>query len=1023
MHNKRSVVLIIVISLFVWTVSYSQTNDDKELNEYKPEKVFGNLYDSVHYINNDKAIYEEKGKIQFLKFPFQVNSIHLQDSLAHTDFFKKNTIPTRINNSNQFFDQSNYTSSKKSYSKQGDVYFQKTHFSNESPTNWRLISSDGSLVAAMWEGENSEGLSELRITTSNDGGLTFSPPKALFDGPGFIITSQIEVVEGNIFLLWVAETENGGSDLYLAVSSDGGSTYSEPINVSLSPETVSNLFGSMIVQGQNLTVFWGEDDGKDELYAASSFDGGATFESPIPISNRKGERVYGPWIAQGPQGELYASWQADAGINFAKSTDFGRTFSKPETIMPGTCCFRTLHVNGEKIFMQAARAVRVSEDGGSSWKSIFPGIESQSSTFATSSELYISGTKWNESNSTYTPKLSVSNNWGVDFSQFNLDQSKKAECFGWIDIVAIGKDAAVWWPEPDPQTDGCGFNKQNLVVHTTNDGGKTLNEPVRFPANYGSIMSYVFLNHDLVEVIWPKISDNGQEATLKYSYSENGGKKYNTFEVESELYSVLLDAAQNGERTHFIYESVNGLYIATKLDEEIPPPPSNLSVKATEEGPILSWDASVHDNLESYIIYAGEDIDNLDVLDTVPTESTSYNELDDKSSFFIVSAKSKPGFESPKSNLVSYVKHQINVGDKWQMVSSPINESTTNFKNAQLFDFNRTYKRTDKIEPNEGAWIRGDIDEELNIRGEGLIQAEVNVEQGWSLIGSLADVVPISSISSDPNHVLTEAPIYYYQNGTYQEASELNPGIGYWIYAGREGSIEFEIGEPQIKEKKDNNEQNMDLVRLYFQSTTGNQDFWISSQPLTAKQEMRFILPPKAPNPGLDVRTNSDFSVGQEDKVQLEITSGSWPVKVTMAKSRYSTIHEYIYRITAKSGENEVHFKLLEGQSVDINRQYDNLILEKIPVGETITEYHISSNYPNPFNPSTNISYQLPKESHVMVEVFDIAGRRVASLVDATQRAGVYTVRFDGSNQASGIYFLRFQAEQFTEIQKLTLIK
>ena len=76
----------------------------------------------------------------------------------------------------------------------------------------------------------------------------------------------------------------------------------------------------------------------------------------------------------------------------------------------------------------------------------------------------------------------------------------------------------------------------------------------------------------------------------------------------------------------------------------------------------------------------------------------------------------------------------------------------------------------------------------------------------------------------------------------------------------------------------------------------------------------------------------------------------------------------------------------------------------------TPNDFTLRQNYPNPFNPATTIEYQLPTSSHVKLSVFDVLGREVATLVDARQPAGVYTVRFDGSNLNSGFYFYRLSA-------------
>jgi hypothetical protein len=87
------------------------------------------------------------------------------------------------------------------------------------------------------------------------------------------------------------------------------------------------------------------------------------------------------------------------------------------------------------------------------------------------------------------------------------------------------------------------------------------------------------------------------------------------------------------------------------------------------------------------------------------------------------------------------------------------------------------------------------------------------------------------------------------------------------------------------------------------------------------------------------------------------------------------------------------------------------------------TSYDIKQNYPNPFNPSTSLKYALPKEAHVMINIYDILGRRVTTLVDENQQAGYYDITWNASDKTSGIYFARLETEEFSESIKMILLK
>ena len=92
-------------------------------------------------------------------------------------------------------------------------------------------------------------------------------------------------------------------------------------------------------------------------------------------------------------------------------------------------------------------------------------------------------------------------------------------------------------------------------------------------------------------------------------------------------------------------------------------------------------------------------------------------------------------------------------------------------------------------------------------------------------------------------------------------------------------------------------------------------------------------------------------------------------------------------------------------------------------LSDSPTTYALSSNYPNPFNPETTITYSIANENRVLLEVFDLTGRSVATLVDAFQPAGQYTVRFDASTLPSGVYLYRIEAGNFQQINKMTLLR
>jgi len=87
------------------------------------------------------------------------------------------------------------------------------------------------------------------------------------------------------------------------------------------------------------------------------------------------------------------------------------------------------------------------------------------------------------------------------------------------------------------------------------------------------------------------------------------------------------------------------------------------------------------------------------------------------------------------------------------------------------------------------------------------------------------------------------------------------------------------------------------------------------------------------------------------------------------------------------------------------------------------TDYSLSQNYPNPFNATTLIEYALPVESHVKVDVYNLRGQKVATLVDSKQQAGYRSVNWDASGVSSGLYFYRLTAGSKVFSERMMLLK
>ena len=98
----------------------------------------------------------------------------------------------------------------------------------------------------------------------------------------------------------------------------------------------------------------------------------------------------------------------------------------------------------------------------------------------------------------------------------------------------------------------------------------------------------------------------------------------------------------------------------------------------------------------------------------------------------------------------------------------------------------------------------------------------------------------------------------------------------------------------------------------------------------------------------------------------------------------------------------------------------EDLGLEEVQIPD---EFSIKNIYPNPFNPRANIVYSLPEYAHVKVTVYDIRGRVMEVLTNGFETAGYYTIKWDASAFASGVYFVEMHSESFRQVRKILHMK
>ncbi len=155
--------------------------------------------------------------------------------------------------------------------------------------------------------------------------------------------------------------------------------------------------------------------------------------------------------------------------------------------------------------------------------------------------------------------------------------------------------------------------------------------------------------------------------------------------------------------------------------------------------------------------------------------------------------------------------------------------------------------------------------------------------------------------------------------------------------------------------------------------------------------------------------TESGFTADSSNLLGTTIDTAYSDIEVANDSTYYYRVSAYDFAGNESELSDEVDCKFT---GVNGNRE------RELP-----KSFSLSQNYPNPFNPVTEIRYALPRDCQVRLEVYDILGQKIATLVDGRQEAGYRSVRWDASGFASGIYFYRLQADDFIQTKKMILLR
>ena len=369
----------------------------------------------------------------------------------------------------------------------------------------------------------------------------------------------------------------------------------------------------------------------------------------------------------------------------------------------------------------------------------------------------------------------------------------------------------------------------------------------------------------------------------------------------------------------------------------------------------------------------------------------------------------------------STINMEVSYPADWNLVSLPVsvdnNDMEVIFPNAvqnSLYSFDGQYSAEDQLSSGEGYWIRFENDNINSFTGYELNELTIALNEGWNLIGGLSTTIGLETAIIDIDEIIVPGTLYGFIDGGYENISVLNPGYGYWIRS-------FEVGEitltsmptslnrifPDVSTILDN----LNIIEINGKSLYFGED-------VTQTNEIYYSLPPKFDGLSNDVRF--------KENTYISCSGGNIHV---LSALQYNTFYYNIstdenWKITNK---NDNYSRILNGSGVfQIEGDISHLFLEKIQlIPENIT---ISPSFPNPFNNETRLTYSLPQDTYILMEIFNLRGELIKSLVNEHKNKGIHSVKWKGIDNhlrqvSSGTYFLSVSAGDYNNISKIILLK
>ena len=359
------------------------------------------------------------------------------------------------------------------------------------------------------------------------------------------------------------------------------------------------------------------------------------------------------------------------------------------------------------------------------------------------------------------------------------------------------------------------------------------------------------------------------------------------------------------------------------------------------------------------------------------------------------------------------------VNSDWNMVGLPLNVENSNYENLflnsvtnTLFSFNGQYIQEENLAPGIGYWIRITDEGNVSISGQAINELSISLMEGWNLISGITTPVNVQNII-DLDGLIIPGTVYGFEDG-YTETETMDPGYGYWLRSSGEGEITLSASATASRIRL--LEPSEHLNALVFNNTT-----LYFGEGIPEEDKLKYSLPPKPPTGARDIRFSGNAKLCTTDDCVIEVMNNGSPLtfNCNIKDGKYWELVPVI----ANGTEWSAAIYLTGQNQITLSPEVEQWILRKS--AQTVPEtFALHPVYPNPFNPTTTLRFTVGiTHASSLLQVFDITGRLVETLIDEHLKPGTHSVQWNASRFSSGVYFAHLESESFSQSQKIILLK